>query len=60
MLEKEWEEKILAGFQKDLVNMYNSQYMLHRSHSPVNIVPYLTVLDKGDYVEIIKQVRGLL
>lgn len=54
-LEKEWEKAISAGFHKDLVNMSNLQQRLHRSQSPINIYPYLTVLDQADYVEIIKQ-----
>ncbi|XP_014294604.1 DNA-directed RNA polymerase, mitochondrial [Halyomorpha halys] len=54
-LEKEWEKAISAGFHKDLVNMANLQQKLYRFQSPINIYPYLTVLDKADYVEIIKQ-----
>lgn len=59
-LENSWEKSIHAALNRELSAMLTIQKNLHRSEAPMSIYPYLTVLQKTEYVDIIKhEIRKL-
>ncbi|KAK9496675.1 hypothetical protein O3M35_013072 [Rhynocoris fuscipes] len=52
-LHAQWDKVILHAFQRDLSAMNSLHRSIRRSSYLLNIYPYLTVLDKNEYKEII-------